>query len=932
MEPEPKVNVLLVDDQLSNLLALEAVLAGAGLNLVRACSGEEALIRVLDDDFAVILMDVQMPKMDGFEAAALIRERDRSKHTPIIFLTAFQSTERQVFQGYTLGAVDFLSKPIVPAVLRSKVAVFVELFQKTEQVRLQAAQLHETQRREHERELTEQKRRWELERLREEAAREKKVAEEQAQRAEELARNVAERVRVEEQLRRRAAQQAAVAELGQRALAGTELPTLLDEAVNLAVRNLEVEFGAIMELGPDGEALVIRAGVGWTEGVVGHVTSGAGNASLSGFTLISNEPVVVEDLRAESRFGISAPLRDHGIISGMSVVVYGRDRPFGTLGVFGARPRTFTQDDAHFLQALANVLAAAIQRRRDEEELALVRDELAVQLADMTRLHALNMRLSTRLELAEVLQEVLAAVTGFQGTDAGVIVLRDREREEMFTAASIGFTAEQLADAEKPAPDAEAEEAMTAVISGGIVVEDATLDPVLASHFAVARRAGYHAVCTTPLLTSDGEMVGSIATYFPRLHRPSSRETRMVELYAHHAAQFIENARLYRERREADRRKDEFLAMLAHELRNPMAPILNALHLLREEGGDPAAEQAREVAERQIRHLARLVDDLLDVSRISSGKIHLRKGRVELGETVARAVETARPLFAARRHVLSVSLPDEPIPLEADATRLEQVLANLLNNAAKYTEPGGWVVIEALREGEAAVVRVRDNGIGITPELLPRIFDLFTQADRSLDRSQGGLGLGLTLVRSLVEMHGGSVTAASAGVGKGSEFVVRLPLGAPEAHGEMKGTGHPGPPPESVEARSRRVLVVEDNIDGARLMAQLLESGGHQTWMTHDGLSALEAAREQRPEVVLLDIGLPGMDGYQVAERLRRMEGMERALLVAITGYGQDVDRQRTHEAGIDLHKIKPVDPEALLKLVASDRSLVSQRSHTDQS
>src|SRR5512135_739528 len=567
MEPEPKVNVLLVDDQPSNLLALEAVLAGTGLNLMRARSGEEALMRVLDDDFAVILMDVQMPEMDGFEAAALIRERDRSKHTPIIFLTAFQSTEQQVFQGYALGAVDFLSKPIVSAVLRSKVAVFVELFQKTEQVRLQAAQLHETQRREHERELTEQKRRWELERLREEAAREKKIAEEQAQ-------------RVEEQLHRRAAQQAAVAELGQRALAGTELPALLDEAVNLSVRNLEVEFGAIMELGPDGEALVMRAGVGWTEGVVGHVTSGTGNASLSGFTLISNEPVVVEDLRAESRFGISALLRDHGIISGMSVVVYGRDRPFGTLGVFGARPRTFTQDDAHFLQALANVLAAAVQRRRDEEELALIRDELAVQLADMTRLHALNVRLSTRLELAEVLQEVLAALTDFQGTDAGVIVLRDREREEMFTAASIGFTPEQLADAEEPAPDAEAEEAMTAVISGSIVVGDATPDPVLAPHLAVARRAGYHAVCTTPLLTSDGEMVGSIATYFPRLHRPSSRETRMVELYARHAAQFIENARLYRERREADRRKDEFLAMLAHELRNPMAPILNALHLL----------------------------------------------------------------------------------------------------------------------------------------------------------------------------------------------------------------------------------------------------------------------------------------------------------------------------------------------------------------
>ncbi|MBX6313005.1 MAG: response regulator, partial [Isosphaeraceae bacterium] len=402
-------------------------------------------------------------------------------------------------------------------------------------------------------------------------------------------------------------------------------------------------------------------------------------------------------------------------------------------------------------------------------------------------------------------------------------------------------------------------------------------------------------------------------------HHPSERETRLVELYARQAAEFIDNARLYREIREADRRKGEFLAMLAHELRNPLAPILNALHIMRLPDVDPEeVNRARDIAERQVRHLARLVDDLLDVSRINSGKIELRKGLTDLREVISRAVEVARPLIEARHHEFSVSLPEDPLPLEADTARLEQILSNLLNNAAKYTEPGGQITLVAERDGGDAVVRIRDTGIGIDPELLPHVFDMFTQADRSLDRSQGGLGIGLTLVRRLVELHGGSVTATSDGLGRGSEFIVRLPALAPGASLEPHDTGDEGQSPDNIgPTRSRRVLVVDDNVDGARILARLLAAIGYQVDVAHDGPSALQAAQAGRPEVILLDIGLPGMDGYEVARRIRGLEGLDQVLLVALTGYGQESDRIRASAAGFDHYLVKPVDPKMMRDLMA---------------
>ena len=352
------------------------------------------------------------------------------------------------------------------------------------------------------------------------------------------------------------------------------------------------------------------------------------------------------------------------------------------------------------------------------------------------------------------------------------------------------------------------------------------------------------------------------------------------------------------------RRKDEFLAMLGHELRNPLAPITNALHLLRlQKDEDPLQRQARTVIERQVGQLTRLVDDLLEISRISTGRIHLHQERIALNGIVENAIETALPLIGLHKHALEASLSPQPIWLYADAARLEQVVVNLLTNAAKYTTDGGQIWLSVQQEGDEGVLRVRDSGVGIAPELLPHIFDLFTQAEKSLDRSQGGLGIGLSLVQRLVEMHRGRVEVYSV-LGQGSEFVIRLPVvltAAPPLPATIIKAAKPAGP-------SLRVLVVDDNKDAALTLGMLLQVKGHEVRTAHDGLAALEAAHAFRPQVMLLDIGLPGLDGYEVAKRLRQQAIFKGVLLVAMTGYGQEADRQRSLAAGFDHHLVKPAD------------------------
>jgi signal transduction histidine kinase/ActR/RegA family two-component response regulator len=360
---------------------------------------------------------------------------------------------------------------------------------------------------------------------------------------------------------------------------------------------------------------------------------------------------------------------------------------------------------------------------------------------------------------------------------------------------------------------------------------------------------------------------------------------------------------------DADRRKTEFLAILAHELRNPLAPILNAVQILRITGsGSEAFASASEMLERQVAQMVRLIDDLLDLSRINRGQFELRREPVELSSVVSRAVESVRPLLVKMGHELTVTLPPDPVYLNADPARLAQIVGNLLNNACKFTERGGRIGLECQRWDAAVEIRIKDNGVGIAAEQLPGVFELFAQIDRS--RSQGGLGVGLNLVKNLVEMHGGTVDVRSGGAGLGCEFTVRLAV-----------VPMPPPPlpaqPTGRRTTPRRILVVDDNRDAAESLAALLELHGHEVQTAHDGLEAVEAAARLQPEVVLLDIGLPKLDGHEAARRIREQQGKRDMLLVAVTGWGQEEDRRLSKESGFSAHLVKPVTLDALTKLLA---------------
>jgi signal transduction histidine kinase len=368
--------------------------------------------------------------------------------------------------------------------------------------------------------------------------------------------------------------------------------------------------------------------------------------------------------------------------------------------------------------------------------------------------------------------------------------------------------------------------------------------------------------------------------------------------------------------READRSKDEFLAVLAHEIRNPLAPIRTAVHLLRlKELSEEQRVKARDVIERQVEHLVRLIDDLLDVARITRGAITLQRERVDVAEVIARAVETIRPLIDARQHELVVEVPERPLMVDADPTRLSQVIGNLLNNAAKYTDNGGRLLVRAERDGDQVLIRVQDNGIGIPTHMLQKVFDLFTQADRALDRHSGGLGIGLALVRRLVDLHGGKVSAYSEGLGHGTEMTVRLPIGI----------GQQGLPsrPQDVETgrpviRTGRILIVDDNKDAADSIALSVELAGHTVCTAYDGQEGMKLAQAFGPDVLLLDLGMPGLNGFEIAGRIRQQPWGKAVTLIALTGWGQQQDRRRTKQAGFDGHLTKPVGASELLQLLGT--------------
>lgn len=533
--------------------------------------------------------------------------------------------------------------------------------------------------------------------------------------------------------------------------------------------------------------------------------------------------------------------------------------------------RAWTRQDVALIEETAERTWAAVER---------VRAEAALRTSEKGRRLALD-----------------AAELGSFNIDPATRTLTSDERFRMiFTGSSAALTYEQAFAFLHP-EDRDR-------IRAAVAATTRAVDPVpYAEEYRVVHPDGaIHWVFAQGRMNHDPDAPG----------RPLSFDGTVADISARKRIE-EERERLIGQLRDADQRKDEFLATLAHELRNPLAPIRNGLHLMRLAGAEGAIEQARTMMERQMALLVRLVDDLLDVSRVSRGKLELRRERIALRAVVEAAIETVRPVIELAGHHLALDLPHEPVLLDGDLTRLAQVVSNLLNNAAKYTHQGGDIRLAVWLDGATAVLEVADNGIGIPAHMLDRVFELFTQVDRALEKTTGGLGIGLSLVRGLVEMHGGSVAARSAGEGRGSTFSVRLPLAATAVRSPAATLE---PPPD---ARSgRRILVCDDNIDSARSLGLLLELLGNEIRTAHDGEQAVEAAAQFRPELILLDIGMPRLNGYDACRHIRAQPWGDTVFLVAMTGWGQDEDRRRSQAAGFDLHLVKPVDPSMLEQLLAS--------------
>jgi PAS domain S-box-containing protein len=567
-------------------------------------------------------------------------------------------------------------------------------------------------------------------------------------------------------------------------------------------------------------------------------------------------------------------------------------------------------------------------RQRAQREIHENRHKLAVEASAMARLSEASVRLWESQNLAAGLDEILRTVMALTNAEKGNIQLLNASRNTLSIVAHAGFDPAFLATFEHIAADDRGAACGRALGKGKpVVIEDVLADEAYAPFRELARTAGYRAVVSVPLFGADGSRLGAISVHFSSPHRPSEAETRRLLVYCRQASDFIQRIRLehtLRQReaalQEANRRKDEFLALLAHELRNPLAPIRYALAVARNPA-TTAEQTARsyDIVERQVVHMARLLDDLLDISRITLGTVALKKEPTTLSTVVEAAVETAQPFIDAKRHELTIDLPGHAVMLDADPMRLAQNFSNLLINAAKYTTRGGHIQVSATNGDGEVLVKVRDNGVGISAEMMPRLFTLFSQAQPAVGRTDEGLGVGLTLVQALVGLHGGTVEAHSEGIGRGSEFVVRLPAGEAGNGAELT-----LPRRNAAPTRSLRVLVVDDNRDAADSCATMLELSGHEVKTAYNGTRALQIGVSFLPHVVLLDIGLPDLNGYEVARRIRASDWGAGLPLVAVTGWGKEEDRERALAAGFDHHLTKPVSPQAVEAVVGAAAGAVA--------
>ena len=629
-------------------------------------------------------------------------------------------------------------------------------------------------------------------------------------------------------------------------------------------------------------------------------------------------------LEAELGFDSVNPPRtiadpDDGAPLSVALAAIGHDRDCGWLVAASRRPGFPTGDEQLLLSVAANQLAMVLQRRSAED---LLREEAET----LETLNRIGVALAAELSLERVVQQVTDAATQLSGAQFGAFFYNvENENGESYQLYTLSGAARE-SFAKFPMPRNTAVFAPTFAGTAIVRSDDIRKDPRYGNnrphHGPPKGHLPVVSYLAVPVVSRSKEVIGGLFFGHSQPGMFTERAERLVAGIAAQAAIAIDNARLYERLRdsaqrlaESDRRKDEFLATLAHELRNPLAPMRNALKLMQLAPGRPeVGAQAEALIGRQLEHLLRLVDELLDLSRISLGKIELHRARVDLAEVMQNAIETVQPHIEQSGHTLDVSLPADSIVLEGDAMRLAQVFANLLNNASKYTARGGRLALVAERRGDEVEVAVRDNGIGIPSEMLPRVFDMFTQADSSLEKSHGGLGIGLTIVNRLVQLHGGSVEARSEGRGRGSEFIVRLPLVEPAPLVQPAPTTRDVPP----VACSRRVLVVDDNADAAESLALVLEMFGHEASIAADGPAALATGESFRPDLVLLDIGLPGMNGFDVCQRMRARPWGRDAMFVALSGWGQNTHKEQAHAAGFDHYFIKPIDPEALRRLLGT--------------
>ncbi|QGM98866.1 CheR family methyltransferase [Methylocystis parvus] len=549
----------------------------------------------------------------------------------------------------------------------------------------------------------------------------------------------------------------------------------------------------------------------------------------------------------------------------------------------------------------------------DITKLKLAEQGLAAELRAMARLQELSTKVMEADQFERPMGTILDAIVELIGADMGSIQLYDEASQTLRLLVHRGFQ-KRFLDHFATVDASSASASGAALLKGErLAFEDVEKEPALAVNLKEIRDAGYRAVVSAPLYATSGRMVGMLSLYFREPHQFSPHELRLVDICARQAADAISVYLLQQALREADRRKDEFLAMLAHELRNPLTPIHNALHVLKRSAlPAPEVERLHDLIERQASHLVRLVDDLLDVARITRGKIELRCFPIDLKDAVRQAIETTMPLFEAKGQHIDVSMPEEPLVVDGDVVRLSQVFSNLLNNASKFTPAEGHVALSMDLVGDNVVVRVRDDGAGFSPQALAHAFELFNQGDKPSGLGRSGIGVGLALARGIVELHGGKIKIFSQGAGKGSEIEVTL------AHSKAKAAVSAQLPSSPAKMPTVRVLVVEDQRDVAETLALLIQSLGGETCTTEDGASALAAIEEFKPNLVITDIGLPGMDGYELASQIRKLVKGQKVVLAALSGWGQEEVRQRALKAGFDFYFVKPIEIDALTRLLSA--------------